>query len=89
MSADLSKKRAVAIKYPQGVDAPIITAKGQGRNAELIIQEAEKNGVHIEQDTVLVDMLGLNDVGSQVPESAWKALAVIFSFILSDGKKEN
>ena len=80
------KKRAVALKYPEGVEAPIIMAKGEGRNAQIMIEEAEKNGIHIAGDAVLVDLLGRSEVGSVVPEAAWKALAVIFSFILSDGE---
>ena len=80
-------KRAVALKYPEGVEAPVVMAKGEGRTAELMLAEAEKNGIHIAEDAVLVDLLGMSDVGSIVPESAWKALAVIFSFILSDGDK--
>ena len=87
MNEKLHKKRAVALKYPEGVEAPIIMAKGEGRTAELMLEEAEKNGIHIAEDAVLVDMLGMSDVGSIVPESAWKALAVIFSFILADGDK--
>ena len=87
MSSDMQKKRAVALKYPDGVDAPIIMAKGEGRTAELMISEAQKNDIHITEDTVLVDMLGMSEVGSMVPESAWKALAVIFSYILSDEEK--
>lgn len=78
-------KRAVALKYPEGVEAPVVMAKGEGCTAELMLAEAEKNGIHIAEDAVLVDLLGMSDVGSIVPESAWKALAVIFSFILSDG----
>lgn len=87
MSTEVQKKRAVALKYPEGVEAPIIMAKGQGRVAELMISEAQKNGIHIAEDTVLVDMLGMSETGSMVPESAWKALAVIFSYILSDDEK--
>ena len=87
MSSDMQKKRAVALKYPDGVDAPIIMAKGEGRTAELMISEAQKNDIHITEDTVLVDMLGMSEVGSMVPESAWKALTVIFSYILSDEEK--
>lgn len=83
------RKRAVALKYPEGVEAPVIMAKGEGRIAEIMLDEAEKKGVHIAEDAVLVDMLGMSDVGSVVPESAWKALAVIFSFILSDGDAQN
>ena len=87
MSEKLQKKRAVALKYPEGVEAPVIMAKGEGRTAEIMLEEAEKNSIHIAQDAVLVDMLGMSDVGSIVPENAWKALAVIFSYIMSDGDK--
>ena len=80
------KKRAIALKYPEGVEAPVIMAKAEGRNAQIMIEEAEKKGIHIAEDAVLVDLLGMSEVGSVVPESAWKALAVIFSFILSDGE---
>ena len=87
MSEKMQKKRAVALKYPEGVEAPIIMAKGEGRTAEIMLEEAEKNGIHIAQNAVLVDMLGMSDAGSIVPENAWKALAVIFSYILADGDK--
>ena len=87
MSEKMQKKRAVALKYPEGVEAPIVMAKGEGRTAEIMLEEAEKNGIHIAQDAVLVDMLGMSDAGSIVPENAWKALAVIFSYILADGDK--
>lgn len=85
MSEKLQKKRAIALKYPEGVEAPIIMAKGEGRNAQIMLDEAEEKGIHIAEDAVLVDLLGMSEVGTVVPEAAWKALAVIFSFILSDG----
>ena len=88
MSQNSKKRRAVALKYPQGVEAPLIIAKGEGRIAEQMINEAEKNNIHIEEDSALVDLLGLSEVGSLVPETAWKSLAVIFSFILSDKEEE-
>lgn len=75
-------KKAVALKYPEGVEAPIIVAKGSGRIAEQIVSEAEKNEVLIKEDTILVDMLGLSDVGTIVPEETWEVLARIFAFIM-------
>ena len=75
-------KKAVALKYPEGVEAPIIVAKGSGRIAEQIVSEAEKNEVLIKEDTILVDMLGLSDVGTIVPEETWEVLAQIFAFIM-------
>lgn len=77
-------KKAIALKYPEGVEAPIIVAKGEGAVAEKILTEAEKNSILIEEDSTLVDMLGFTNVGSVVPESAWKTLAIIFSHILDE-----
>lgn len=75
-------KKAVALKYPDGIDAPIIVAKGEGKVAEHIIEIAEQNEIYIEENEVLVDMLGLCNTGDLVPENTWTALARIFSFVL-------
>ena len=83
-----SKRKAVALKYIEGTEAPVILAKGQGRTADLIREEAEKQGIPVTQDKILVDMLGLSSAGDIVPENTWQALAVIFSFILSQDDKE-
>ncbi len=88
MSFNQKRKKAVALKYPEGVEAPLIVAKGEGRKADQIIREAEKNNIHIEEDSALVDLLGLSDVGSMVPETAWRSLALIFSFILSEREEK-
>ena len=78
------KRKAVALKYPEGVEAPVIMAKGEGRTAQIMLEEAEKQGIPVTEDKVLVDMLGLSNAGDIVPENAWKALAVIFSYILEE-----
>ena len=83
-----SKRKAVALKYIEGTEAPVILAKGQGKTAEVMLAEAEKSGVPVAEDKVLVDMLGLASAGDTVPENTWQALAVIFSFILSDKDKD-
>ena len=36
------KKKAVALKYIEGTEAPMILAKGEGRTASLMLEEAEK-----------------------------------------------
>jgi flagellar biosynthesis protein len=83
-----AKKKAVALKYIEGTDAPVIMAKGEGRRAEVILEEAEKKGIPLAEDKVLVDMLGLSEEGSLVPENTWQALAVIFAYILNEEKHE-
>lgn len=79
-----SKRKAVALKYIEGTEAPLVLAKGQGRTAEVMLAQAEKSGIPVTEDKILVDMLGLTSAGEMVPENTWKALAAIFSFILSE-----
>ncbi|MBQ1709770.1 MAG: EscU/YscU/HrcU family type III secretion system export apparatus switch protein [Treponema sp.] len=78
----MTEKKAIALKYPEGVDAPIVLAKGSGSLAQKIIDEAKKKEVLIKEDTLLVEMLGLSNVGEVVPESTWEILAQIFAFIM-------
>ena len=77
-------KKAVVLKYPEGCVAPIITAKGSGKLAERIISEAKKTDVFITENTEIVNMLDSFEAGSLIPEEAWQAVALIFSFILED-----
>ncbi len=51
-----------------------------------MLDEAEKKGIPVTEDKVLVDLLGLSEAGAYVPENTWQALAVIFSYILSGDK---
>lgn len=80
------RKKAVALKYMEGTEAPVILAKGEGCKAEVMLYEAEKNGIPVTEDKILVDMLGIASAGDIVPENTWQALAVIFSYILDDKK---
>lgn len=80
------ERKAVALAYPQGVEAPIITAKGTGKRADLILEAAKENNITVKEDFTLVDLLGIQQEGSAVPESAWGVLADIFSIILKSSK---
>ena len=84
MDVSKNERKAVALKYPDGAVAPIIMAKGEGKKADLIIDEAKKNSVYIEENLELVNLLGVQEIGDIVPETAWNALAAIFSFILEE-----
>lgn len=79
-------KKAVALKYPEGAEAPFITAKGSGKLAEKIIETAEENNIKIERNQVMVDLLSSQEIGAAVPEETWQVLAQIFSLILNSKK---
>ena len=83
-------KKAVVLKYPEGCLAPIITAKGSGKIAEKIIEEAKKENVFITENIELVNLLDSCDAGAIIPQETWEAVAIIFSFILSEkvGEKD-
>jgi flagellar biosynthesis protein len=68
-------KRAAALRYEQGGGAPKITAAGQGLIAEKILEEAKKAGVPIREDKALTEALSGLDLGSEVPEDLWVAVA--------------
>ena len=75
-------KKAVALKYPQGAEAPFVVAKGNGTLAKIILEEARKNDIKIEENTPLVEFLSQVTVGSLVPPETWEILAQIFSVII-------
>ena len=80
----LSKQKAVALKYPEGAEAPFVIANGKGLLAKRILDEARENNIKIEENTPLVEFLSEIQVGSLVPPEAWEILAQIFSVILQE-----
>ena len=80
----LSQQKAVALKYPEGAEAPFVIANGKGLLARRIIDEAHANDIRIEENTPLVEFLSEIQVGSLVPPQAWEILAQIFSVILAE-----
>jgi flagellar biosynthesis protein len=76
------RKRAAALRYePPKHAAPHIVAQGVGVVADRIIALAREHGVHIHEDPVLVEMLALLDIGDEIPEQLYKAVAEILAFI--------
>ena len=83
----LSKQKAVALKYPQGAQAPFVIANGKGMLAKRILEEAQANDIKIEENTPLVEFLSEVKVGSLVPQESWEILAQIFSVILAEEER--
>ena len=83
----LSKRKAVALKYPEGAEAPFVIANGKGLLAKRIIDEANKNNIKIEENTPLVEFLSEIQTGSLVPPEVWEILAQIFSVILNEEER--
>ena len=70
------RKRATALSYRKGDEAaPKILAQGQGLIADKILELAREAGVPIREDAALVNALESLDVGMEVPEDLYVAVA--------------
>ena len=50
---------SVSLKYPQNVDAPLITAKAEGILAKRMVDIARENDIPVVEDDVLANVLSL------------------------------
>ena len=74
-----SIRLAVALHY-DGEEAPRVTAKGGGEIAEKILQIARENKIPIEESEQMVQVLSQINLGDEIPESLYIAVAEIIAF---------
>jgi flagellar biosynthesis protein len=87
-SSPLQMKKAVALKYEPGErNAPVVVAKGRGKMAEAILEKAAENGVPIQQDSSLVEVLAKLDIDQEVPPELYALVAEILSFVYRSDKR--
>jgi flagellar biosynthesis protein len=81
-------KKAVALKYaPDQKNAPVLVAKGKGYMADVIMKKAKENGVPIQEDSSLVEVLSTLELDQEIPPELYKLVAEILSFVYrSDGR---
>lgn len=82
MAADYSTRelqKAVALYY-DGKNAPHVSAKGTGAVAQQIIAIAEQHGVPLCDNSTLVDLLVTLELGDEIPEALYLAVAYIIAF---------
>jgi flagellar biosynthesis protein len=72
-------QKAIALKYDYNA-APTVTAKGSGVLAEKIMEVAKENDVMLHQSPELVEMLSTLELGEEIPESLYLAVAEIIAF---------
>lgn len=74
---------AVALKYDTAIaSAPIVVAKGENYLAQKIKEKAREHHVEIVENKPLARMLYANvDVGSQIPEELYQAVAEVLAFV--------
>lgn len=77
-----ARKEAIALTYkPSESTGPKVVAKGKGKIAENILQQATLHDVPIHEDPNLVQLLGQLDLNESIPEELYQAVAEVFAFI--------
>ena len=79
---DKPRRRAIALTYDPA-RPPYISAKGQGLIAEEIIRIARENGVLLHEDPALVESLAGLELGQEIPEVLYQAIAEVIAFAYS------
>ena len=75
-------KKAVALQYGAGDNAPVIVASGQGYLAEKIVELAADNGVPIYEDNSLSTILTQLQLGQEIPSDLSQAIVEIYVYFL-------
>lgn len=81
MSVMTDKQLAVALHYDKK-GAPRVVAKGRGTIGEKIIEVAKANNIPIEENEVLAGALSNVQIGDEIPQELYKAVAEVLIFVL-------
>jgi flagellar biosynthesis protein len=81
MSVTTTKQVAVALQYDRK-GAPRVVAKGKGTIGEKIIEVAKAHNIPIEENEVLAGALSNVELGDEIPEELYKAVAEVLIFVL-------
>jgi flagellar biosynthetic protein FlhB len=80
---------AVAVSYKRGeMDAPMIMAKGADHLARRIREIGAQHGVPVVENPVVARALYKVDIGAQIPENMFKAVAEILAYVYSLKNKD-
>ncbi len=79
---DNANQLAVALQYDRG-GAPRVVAKGRGAIGAKIIEVAKAHDVPIEENEVLAGALSSIDLGDEIPEELYRAVAEVLVFVMT------
>ena len=80
------RKVAVAMKY-EAPCAPRVTAVGRGEVAQRIVETAQANGVPLTDNPALAEALSRIPIDREIPESLYRAVAEVLTFLLRTSGK--
>jgi flagellar biosynthesis protein len=74
-------KKAAALSYEQGEEAPKIIALGKGEIALKIIETAKENNLPVFENSGLVETLLQLEIGRQIPPELYNVVAEILVYV--------
>lgn len=81
---------AAALRYRDGMSAPVVTAKGRGPVAEEILRRADAHGVAIHVSDPLAALLMQVDIDHAIPPQLFHAVAELLAWIYRlEGRAED
>ncbi|WP_116474207.1 EscU/YscU/HrcU family type III secretion system export apparatus switch protein [Zobellella maritima] len=81
MSERESRRRAVALAYGEGDQAPRVVASGYGELAERIIAEARRQQIFVHDAPELVGLLMKLDLDQQIPPALYAVVAELLVWV--------
>jgi len=76
----INKDKAAALVYDQ-TGAPRVVAKGAGEVARKMIETAQREGIPIQKNEVLVEALMQVELTKEIPPQLYRAVAELLAFI--------
>ena len=81
MNVEVRNQLAVALHYDKK-GAPRVIAKGKGTIGAKIIELAKAHDIPIEENEVLAGALSHVEIGDEIPQELYKAVAEVLIFVL-------
>lgn len=81
MPGEDSRRQAVALAYGEGDDSPRIVAQGYGAIADMIIAEAQRQGVFVHDSPELVGLLMQLNLDERIPPRLYQVIAELLVWV--------
>ena len=79
--SELTRTKAVALRYNTSENAPKIVAKGYGTVAQAIIDTAKEHGLYVHESPELVGLLMQVQLDSQIPPELYLTVAELLAWL--------
>ena len=77
----IQNKKAVALKYNEKYNAPIVNAKGRGYVAQNMLEKAKEEGITTYFDEDLLSSLMTLSIGDEIPYELYDIVAKVLQYV--------